>query len=261
MIPQRVHHDDLARADEPEEIRKMTKKALHARLSNDYFLPDHTTRGVNRIYLVGVFTGVFYRVLLLDFKRFDAELTPAHKKRSPILCGADAVSKINRLLQETNQHQLGFPAGLYPDESWFLNIARFIDRTSVTGIFLEPLPNEQPPNCISARMVTAKRAAEEFLMGERELLANTTVFNQVKEVWESQKRLVAKRMEFDSLVTHGRSVEERLREEEMYLSSKLMTTAMSIFAFGYGIENPAEQIFNEERGAPFRDQIAQIQEM
>lgn len=261
MIPQRVRHDDEARADEPEEIRKLTKKAIHERLSNEYFLPDHTTRGVNRQYLVGVFIGAHFRVPLLEFKRFDAELTPLQKKRCPILCGVDAVSKINRLLQETNRPQLGFPQGLYPDESWFLNIARFIDRSCVTGIFLEPLPNEPLPNCISARMVMAKRAAEEFLMGERDLLANPSVFNQVKEVWESQKRLVAKRMEFDSLVAHGRSVEAKMREEEGYLNAKLMNTAMSIFAFGHGIENPAEQIFNEERGAPFRDQIAQIQEM
>lgn len=261
MIPIRHNNEEEARADEPEEIRKLTKKLLHARLSNEYFLPDHTTRGVNRVYLVGVFTGAHYRVPLLEFKRFDAELTPAQKKRCPILCGVDAVTKINRLLQETNRPQLGFHAGVYPDETWFLNMARFIDRTCVTGIFLEPLPNAVAPDCVSTRMATAKRAAEEFLMGERDLLANVSIFNQVKEVWESQKRLVAKRMEVEALIEHGRSVEQKMHEEESYLNSKLMTTSMSIFAFGHNLENPADQIFHEENGNAHRLQLAQITQM
>ena len=60
MIPIRHNNDEEARANEPEEIRKLTKKALHTRLSNEYYLPDHTTRGVNRDYLVGVYTGRYF---------------------------------------------------------------------------------------------------------------------------------------------------------------------------------------------------------
>ena len=70
-------------------------------------------------------------------------------------------------------------------------------------------------------MVRAKRATEVFLMGQHNLLTDVPIYNQVKEVWESQKRLVARRMELESLMAHGRSVEEKLRDEESYLNSKL----------------------------------------
>ena len=261
MMPIRHNNDDDARANEPEEVRGLTKKALHGRLNNEYFLPEHTTKGVNRDYLVGVFTGQYFRVPLLEYKRFDAELTPAQKKKCPILCGIDAVVKINRLLQETHRPPLGFNTGVYPDEKWFLSIARYIDKSSVTGIFLEPIPDAIPLDCVSTRMVRAKRAAEEFLMGQHNLLTNVPIYNQVKEVWESQKRLVARRMELESLMAHGRSVEEKLRDEESYLNSKLMNTAMSIFAFGNDLANPADQIFHEENRNAHRLQLAQITQM
>jgi len=53
MIPIRHDLHEGAREDEPEETRNLTKKALHARLTEHYYLPDHTMRGVNRAYLVG----------------------------------------------------------------------------------------------------------------------------------------------------------------------------------------------------------------
>ena len=124
---------------------------------------------------------------------------------------------------------MGFPEGLYPDEKWFLGIARYIDKPSVTGIFLEPITDAVPFDCISTRMVRVKRSAEDYLMGERDLLGNTSIYNQVKEVWESQKRLVAKRMEVNSLLAHGRTVEQRLHEEEACLNSKVLNASMSIF--------------------------------
>ena len=261
MIPVKPHNEEEARLHEPEELRKLTKKALHTRLSEEYYLPDHTTRGVNRDYLVGVFTGAYFRVPLLEYKRFDAELTPAQKKKCPILCGADAVVKINHLLQETGRSELGFPHGLYPDEKWFLGIARYIDKTCITGIFLDVIPDAPLLNCISARMVRAKRACEEYLMGERELLAQPLIYNQVKEVWESQKRLVARKIDFNALIVHGRSVEEKMNDEESYLNARLLGAAMSIFTHANNLDNPADQIFHEANGNAHRLQLAQITEM
>lgn len=261
MMPSRHHTEDDARADEPQETRELTKKALHARLSNDYYVPDHKHRGVNRAYLVGVFTGAHYRIPLLEFKRFDAELTPSQKKKCPILCGSDAVVKINRLLEETHRPGLGFAPGVFPDEVWFLNVARFIDKANVTGIFFESIPDAVSPDCISTRMTTAKRAAETYLMGEQDLLANASIYQQVKQVWESHKRLVARRMEVQALVTHGRQVEQRMNEEEGQLNSKLLKTAMTIFSYGNNLDNPADQIFHEEDGNAHRLQLAQITQM
>lgn len=260
MLPIRPGQAEDARADEPEETKTLTKKVLHVRLSNEYYLPDHITRGVNRAYLVGVFTGAHWRVPLLEWKRFDAELTPAQKKKAPIMSGSNAIERINHFLEENNRRSLGFAAGVFPDEKWFLNVARFIDKTNATGLFLEALPGAPAPACITSRMMAAKKAAEEFLLGQRNLLASPTIFHQVKEVWESTKKLTARRAELGALIEHGREVETKVREDEDKLQSRLLQASMTIFTFGNQIENP-DQIFHEENGNAHRIQVNQITEM
>jgi hypothetical protein len=109
-------------------------------------------------------------------------------------------------------------------------------------------------------MMAAKKAAEEYLMGERDLLANSLIFNKVKEVWETQKRLTAKRIEIGALLAHGRDLEEKANSEEANLASRLTDTALAIFTHGNGVEN-ADQIFHEENGNAHRLQLNQISSM
>lgn len=260
MQPRKPNGLEDARADEPEETKHITKKALHTRLNNEFYIPDHTTRGVNRAYLVGVFLGAKWRVPLLEWKRFDAELTPAQKTKAPILCGSNAAAKINRFLEETNRPTLGFSPGLFPDEKWFINVARYIDKANVTGLFLHSLPNSPAPVCITSRMMSAKKNAEEYLLGQRNLLDRPNIYSQIKDVWEGQKKLVSKRMELQALVEHGRELEERIRDEEDKLNAKVLQASMTIFAYGNNIEH-ADQIFHEENGGIHRNQVNQITEM
>ena len=260
MQPIRPDEDDIAHANEPAEIRDLTKKALYARLSNEWCIPECSSRGVNRLYLVRIFTGEHYRVRLIDFKRFEVELTPAQKKKAPMLNGPDALRKINRLLQETNRPQLGFGDGVFPEESWFLGIARYIDRGNISGIFLEGLPNIPFVDSESQRMTIAKRNAEQFLLGDRDLLANKVIFHQVEEVWESQKRLAGKRNDLQALADHGRQLEAKINDEQALLHSKLLQASLTIFTHGNGINN-AEDIFHEQNGNNHRLQLNEITQL
>jgi hypothetical protein len=70
MLPVRHRENEEAHENEPEEIREITKKAIHTRLNNEYYIPEIPSRGVNRAYLVGVFTGEHFRIPLLEYKRF-----------------------------------------------------------------------------------------------------------------------------------------------------------------------------------------------
>lgn len=109
-------------------------------------------------------------------------------------------------------------------------------------------------------MVRAKRAAERYLLGERELLTVPTIFNHVKSVWESQKRLVAKRIELNNIIALGREIEERATEEENKLNARLVEAAMTIFTYGNNIDDPND-IFVEGAGNAHRMQLATITEM
>ena len=260
MQPIRPDADDIAHENEPPEIRGLTKKAIHARLNNEFYIPDCASRGVTRQYLGRVTSGENFRVRLLDFKRFNAELTPAQKKKAPILNGPDALKKINRLLQETNRQPLGFADGVFPEETWFLNIARYIDRGNISGIFLEGLPNIPFVDSESQRMTVAKRNAEQFLLGDRDLLANKTIFHQVEEVWESQKRLAGKRNDLQVLFDHGRAMEAKINDEQAQLQSKLLQASITIFAHGNGLNN-ADEIFHEQNGNNHRLQLNEITQL
>ena len=260
MLPVRHRENEEAHDNEPEEIREITKKALHARLNNEYYIPENNSRGVNRAYLVGVFTGNHFRIPLLDFKRFEAELTPNMKKKTPMLNGIDALTKLNRLLVETGRHELGFVQGLFPDETWFFDVARFVDRANVAALFLASLPGAPPPDCLTSRMTAAKRAAENYLMADRDLLGKPIVFNKVKDIWEGQKKLIARRNELETLVVQGRSVQVKVHEEEAALNTEVMQASMAIFTYGNNMDNP-DQIFHEEDGNAHRLQINQISQM
>ena len=68
-------------------------------------------------------------------------------------------------------------------------------------------------------------------------------------------------MDFNALIAHGGSVEEKMNDEESYLNGKLLNAAMSIFTHANNLDNPADQIFHEANGNAHRLQLAQITEM
>lgn len=259
-MPIRHNADDIAHENEPAQVRDLTKKALYARLNNEWYIPECASRGVNRRYLVGVFTGEYFRVNTLEFKRFDAELTPAQKKKAPILNGADAVRKINKLLQETQRPILGFASNMIPEEIWFINVARYIDKQNLCGIFTEALPGAPGLDCESQIMAIAKRNAERFLLGDRNLLANKYIYAELKEVWEHQKKIAGKRIELQALAEHGRALELKINDDEAQIHARLLKASLTIFSHGNGVNN-SDNIFHEENGNAQRLQLNEITQL
>jgi len=256
MMPVQRGQNNRINDDEPEEIRLVSKKALLERLKEEYYLPNDMSRLLRR-YLVGVYTGEYFRVRLVEIKHFQAELTPRQLKKAPILNNADAYAKLNAILREQGRPPLGYAAGTMPEESWFINVARFIDKQNVTGIFLVELPGAPQINSESQRMLDAKKAAEDYLLNDNHLLGNQIIYTQVREVWESQKRLTSKLRDVESALEALDAARARVTDEETKLQSKLMGAALTIFTVGNG--RNADRIFlPEEDGPRFRLQIQEI---
>ena len=65
-----------AAQDEPPAIRNLTKNQLYLLLSETYLLPAIDSKGLNRAYLVGVYTDQNYRLNPPWYKPVEARLTP-----------------------------------------------------------------------------------------------------------------------------------------------------------------------------------------
>lgn len=190
MVPE--HRGD---PNEPPEIREMTKKALHEQLSQRFFLPPNNSRGVTRPYLVGVYRNDFYRLDLFQMQHFLADLTKEHMRKAPYINSNDIKAKVEVLLRENNMPPLGFPNGVIPEESWLLQIARVLDQSNSTAIFVKAVPQPEVQDTTTYRIHQAKRNAEHFELRRTNFLADPKFFHEIEAVWNSHKRLTNKRRE------------------------------------------------------------------
>jgi len=245
--------------DEPAAIRNKYKIQIYNEL-NEYLLPTINSKGVNRAYVVGVYSNQLYRVRAQDIKLFEARLLPQHLKRTPILKYAEIVHKISRILEESDQRPLGFAEGVIPEETWLMRIARYIDQQNVSGIFLEPVPNAlNNNNIMSQRMKTAKENVQNFIFIQangRNLLENSQIYGDLRKVWETQKRLngrIQERIDTERLLGVANA---KIQEETVKLEDCLLKAGMTVFAIGNGL-NQANGLL-DQNSVEHRNQVQEI---
>jgi hypothetical protein len=256
MMPIRVQHEDQGNLEEPEAIRRQTRRQIYDHLSNTWHLPELNSRGVNRRWLVGVYVGEFFRVESMVIKRFRVELNTLMFKKAPIVNNPETYSKISVVLEESGQRPLGFANGMIPEDSWLTDIARYVDRNNISGVFLQAIPGSPRLNILSSRMLEAKRQAETYLMGNDHLLQNKKIYTEVRYVWDSHKRLVSRTRELEEARVLVQGLEAKVRDEETHLVSSLLHAATSVYTMGNADNNP-EMLFSEQHAAS-RLQVAEI---
>jgi hypothetical protein len=140
-----------ANPDEPMAIRQWTKTKLYEHLNDTYLLPAKESRGVTRSYLVGVYTDRVYRVERSTMLQFESRITLAEQKKSVFYNVSLLVERLDRLLDQLGQNQLGFPEGSIPEEQWFTRVLRFADQNNILGGFRLPIRDAPVPELFSAR--------------------------------------------------------------------------------------------------------------
>jgi hypothetical protein len=248
--------------EEPPEIRGLTKKKLYEVVSQRFHVPGCDSRGVTRDWLSGVYRGIHYRVPLLEHKHFYADLAPAHLKKAPVLYCGPLLAKLNSLLNETGNPDLGFPQGVIPEEDWLVSIIRFVDRANVLGAFFSPVPGAHPPQCETQRMTVAKQNAERFLFLDgngNNLLHDKKLFKEIEGIHDQSKRIMGHRQELHSLVDQGRALERKVQVEEAELSKLLYNVAVSVYTRGQRMEDPGPIfIEGDDAGAQHRERVQEI---
>jgi len=261
MIPVRPPRPNAQNENEPEAIRSLKKKALYKLLSERYLLPEENSKGVNRHYLVGVYTGRYFRVDVMDHKRFEVELTPGQQKKTPFLNTADSFVKLQKFLQELGQPPLGFDIGAFPKDTWLYKIIRYVDRENVTGVYLETVDLPYAANIVGAPgnvMMRSKRNAERFLLAQ--VINVSTVYQALKSLWDCHKKEISRRREVEQLTRELASSRERLNGESAAVNAALAKASMVVYSAGTG--EPIDQIFvNNEQAGQRRAQMNDITDM
>lgn len=256
-MPIRRHLAEIVDPGEPEEIRQLTKGQLFDQLSSRLYLPEKNSKGVNRRYLVGVYTNEFFNVETLVIKRFELDLTPGQLKKAPYVNLCDLYTKLSQVLTEMRRSPLGFAPGIVPEEKWLLRVTRYIDQQNITGTFFEAIPNAPAQETDSQRMITAKMNAERYLLGANDLLANPRVFAEIKAIWETQKKLTGRQKELEVHTQICQSLQAKITQDHLDLQSNVMKASMTVFAVGNQL-NDADRVFHEENGNAYRVQVNEI---
>lgn len=244
--------------DEPPATRGKSKNQLYCMLAETYFLPSCDSKGVNRHYLIGVFTGANFRVGLLDMKRFEAELTPGQQKKTGLVNLGYILRKLNSLLRERNLPVLGFADHVVPEECWLTKVARFVDRKNVMEFFAHDLDQVGIPRSMSERVHSARMGAHRFIFADNNLMDNQRVFQCVKEISETYRRIISKKIDLEELEHQRHDLQGKVMEEEAHLKASLLKSATTIMAIAQDNFDP-EMIYVEgEEHIRDKQQLADV---
>ena len=253
--PQNVNQN---REAEPVETRKLSKQQLYDTLKDTYLLPGVESKGVNRVYLVQVFTGMVFRLTKQEWKRFDVDLTPRMIKRNNLVNLSYVLRKLNNLMAERGMRPLGFPEFVIPEEKWLTNIVRFIDRKNVLEFFEEAVNPMAQPQCLSEQVHQARVNAHQFVFDGNNILENVHVYKAVKSISETYRRTISRRIDIEELRNNIAQSQVRLQEEEGMLKSSIMEAGTTIVSVARGDFDPESMLSEGDIGDTQRQELTQI---
>ena len=257
----RPHDRNDERVNEPQEIRDLTKTKLYENLCEQWLLPPKESKGVNRNYLVNVFRNQVYRVPLMDFKRFEVELTPMQMKRNNLVNLTYIMRKLNRLLEEREQRPLGFGEFVVPDENWLVKVARWADRSNLLEFFQMPVTRAPNQGIIySDRVHCARKGAHNFVFRDQhQLLENKKVFEGVKLISEVQRKIVSYQIEIEEMENLIQQIRDKINEQDGILRSSLAATATHLVSLAEPNFRPEEAFDTENMDHDrYRGQILRL---
>lgn len=251
--PERQHR---GAPDEPPETRDLTKKKLHEKLSEQWFLPSNEARGVTRVYLMQVHRHQVFRVPLLEMQHFMANLIPKdHMKKAPYINSLDVKIKVEGLLRELNMPPLGYPEGIVPEEEWLFQVARKLDQNNATAIFTKPVPNPVIQNNHSELMLRAKKNAERINILNPGYDRIPAFHALLVEVWNAHKRATNKHREVLKLQRELQLAMAKREEEEVTLNAALNQAANDLYVRSTQDTNIHRMYEDSPQGANLRFQV------
>lgn len=249
----------LGDPSEPAQIRTKTKKQLYDQLAEELLLPSLNSKGLNRKYLVAVYKKDVYTLNRLDYRRFEAELSPNQLKKNNLTNLAYILKKLNAILREKGEKTLGFPDHWVPEEEWLVKVARYVDRKNVMEFFKLSLPTREPNVSDTDKLHQARANAHVYLFGGNNLMSNNKVYMGLKEISELYRKVINKKIDIEALEASRTTMYSKLAEEEALLKSCIMRTATTVVATAESTFDPDEiYVDDNETSARHRHQLCDV---
>lgn len=245
-------------AEEPAQYRGITKALMYTTLSDQYLLPAVDSKGVNKQYLIQIAEGLCYRLPILDFKRFEIDLVPKHWKKVSYLNLSILVQKLNSLLRERNELELGFPANIVPEETWLIKVTRYLDQENLLEIFVHACPHPIPVDTLTRRVHQAKVIAQNFLFGQNPALRSPKIVAQLEEISDIGRRIYNRRTELLDLQRYIIGLEGKIVEDEALLRSGITKASVQILSVGQRLNAEDDIFIDGEDGQEFRQSLTEI---
>jgi hypothetical protein len=144
--------EDREDANVPDIFRGLTKNKVFDLVAREYVLPSKDSRSITKQYLYQVHQGEVFRITKEVLLGFEATLQTDDFIKTPFYNVGYLIQRLDILLQQTGRRQLGFPAGVQPDDKWFTRILRYLDQFNILGAFKSRVRNAQPPNSHAGRV-------------------------------------------------------------------------------------------------------------
>ena len=217
--------------NETPETKHLSKRLLYKTIALKFSLPPYNSRGVSRKYLIKVHNGEVYRVLDLELKTFEVQLTSAMLKRVGIQNNSFLVRKMNVLLHSRKQPELGFDEFDPPEEvdssnkTWFYRIVRFFDPTNLLEFFEVPVYPE-PVLTDKSTMIQAvfwgRLKASKYFFRFNSARMDRRLWDAIKTLSNNYKsylshRMVVERIQNDLKIVAAKTAElERTMEDQIH---------------------------------------------
>ena len=224
---------DVARAEEGADTVSLSKNQLYDRLLATHFLPPFLSRGVTRDYLLKVLSNEVFSVTHNIIKHFEVDLDKSHTNKTFTPNNSFVVKKLNILLEQKGQRQLGFDQNEVPESSWLYRVARFIDQTNLLEIF-ERAVRPEPPATANSRPIEKTYHGRVF--ASRYFFENPNVRSS-KKIWESVRAISDAYKSLQSMIICDETLSHEL-EETRRRTTQMHTTLNDLVgkcAFTYSV--------------------------
>ena len=157
-----------------------------------------------------------------------------------------------------NEKPLGFSEFVVPEETWLTKIARYVDRKNLMEFFCSAHDPMGVPILLSERVHSAREAAYRFVFSGSNILEDPKAFQAVKEISDSYRRIISKKVDIDELEIMRIDMMDRLRIEEAHLKTSMMKASMTIMAIAKEDFNPNEIYLDDDSMRGNKQQMADV---
>ena len=184
------------------DTKNLTKKEVFEIVNEDYMVAPVDSKGMTREYLLKVKDGEVFRIKNAEYKLFEFGLEKSHSKKVGIINNSLLVRKLNLLLLERGEKELGFTEFDLPNEAWLYKVARFIDRTNILEFFAAAPFEEEPAtdkSSLTTKIHHGRILAGQWLFRVQAAKKNKKLYEAFQSLAEKHKYLSSCRMNVNVL--------------------------------------------------------------